>query len=116
MFQPRVTVLAAIDNHGDAYFSLLQSNNNQYTYAEFIRELAQRLDKERPGWRVDTIWLVDGAKMHTTEMVKEIYTKLKVQIIVAPPYSWNLMAPEKWHALFKTNELNPTGKALTKSK
>ena len=71
-------MLAAIDNHGDAYFSLLQSNNNQYTYAEFIRELAKRLDKERPGWRVDTIWLVDGAKMHTTEMVKEIYTKLKV--------------------------------------
>ena len=54
--------------------------------------------------------------MHTTEMVKEIYRIMKVPVIVAPPYSWNLMSPEKWHALFKTEELNPTGKAMTKSK
>ena len=60
--------------------------------------------------------MVDGAKMHTTEMVKEIYTKLKVPIMVAPPYSWNLVATETWHSLFKFGELNPTGKAMTKSK
>ena len=36
--------------------------------------------------------------------------------MVAPPYSWNLVATEKWHALFKFGELNPTGKSMTKSK
>ena len=74
------------------------------------------LDADRPDWRADTIWLVDGAKMHTTELVKNIYQKLKIPIMVAPPYSWNLVATEKFHAMFKTGELNPTGKALTKSK
>ena len=54
--------------------------------------------------------------MHTTELLKSIYQKLKVPIMVAPPYSWCLVATEKWHALYKTGELNPTGKALTKSK
>ena len=74
------------------------------------------MDVERPDWRQDTIWLVDGAKMHTTELVQDIYQKLKVPIMVAPPYSWNLVATEKWHAMFKSGELNPTGKGMTKSK
>ena len=62
IFQPRITIMAAVDNFGDAYLSLVQANNNQYTYAEFVRELAKILDVERPAWRSDTIWLVDGAK------------------------------------------------------
>ena len=94
-------MILAVDNFGDAYLSLLQANNNQFTYAEFVRELSTRLDQERSNWREDTIFLVDGAKMHTTEMLKEIYQKLKIPIMVAPPYSWNLVAAEKWHALFK---------------
>ena len=61
--------MAAVDNFGDAYLSLVQANNNQYTYVEFVRELAKILDVERPAWRADTIWLVDGAKIHTTELV-----------------------------------------------
>ena len=36
--------------------------------------------------------------------------------MVAPPYSWNLVATEKWHSLFKVGELNVTGKGMTKSK
>ena len=62
-------MMAAVDNFGDAYLSLFQANTNQYTYAEFVRELVQILDVERPNWRQDTILLVDGAKMHTTELV-----------------------------------------------
>ena len=54
--------------------------------------------------------------MHTTELVRGIYMKLKVPIMVAPPYSWNLVATETWHSLFKSGEINPTGKLMTKSK
>ena len=28
VFQPRITMMAAVDNFGDAYLSLLQANNN----------------------------------------------------------------------------------------
>ena len=62
-------MVAAVDNFGEAYLSLIQANNNQYTYAEVVRELVLKLDGERPNWRDDTIWLLDGAKMHTTELV-----------------------------------------------
>ena len=109
-------MVAAIDNYGDAYLSLLQANNNQFTWVEFVRELVKKLDQERPNWRDDTILLVDGAKMHSTEMVEGIYKKLKIPIMIAPPYSWNLVPTEKWHALFKAGELNPTGMSMTKSK
>ena len=54
--------------------------------------------------------------MHTTELVRGIYMKLKVPIMVAQPYSWNLVATETWHSLFKSGEINPTGKLMTKSK
>ena len=93
--------MVAIDNFGDAYLSLLQANNNQYTYSEFVRELSSRLDDQRPGWRENTIWLLDGAKMHSTELVKDIYRKLKIPVMIAPPYSWNLVATESWHSMFK---------------
>ena len=66
-------MIAAIDNFGEAYLSVLQTNNNQYTYSEFVSELVMILDSDRSDWRDDTIWLVDGAKMHTAETVKKIY-------------------------------------------
>ena len=62
-------MIAAIDNFGEAYLSVLQTNNNQYTYSEFVSELVMILDSDRPDWRDNTIWLVDGAKMHTTDIV-----------------------------------------------
>ena len=109
-------MMVGIDNFGSGYFSLLQANNNQYTYSEFVRELVQTLNVERPNWREDTVWLLDGAKMHSTELVQDIYRKLKIPVMIAPPYSWNLVATESWHSIFKQGELNPTGKAMTKSK
>ena len=59
-------MMAAVDNFGDAYLSLVQANNNQYSFTEFIRELVKKLNEERPDWREDTVWLMDGAKMHST--------------------------------------------------
>ena len=73
VIQPRITIIAAIDNFGNAYLSLLQSNNNQYTWIEFIRELTYRLDTEDKTWRKNSIILVDGMKAHSTDMVCEIY-------------------------------------------
>ena len=44
-------MMAAVDNFGDAYLSLLQANTNQYTFAEFVRGLVKILDADRPNWR-----------------------------------------------------------------
>ena len=36
---PRVSMIAATDSLGNIYFSLLQSNNDQFTYGIFIQRL-----------------------------------------------------------------------------
>jgi hypothetical protein len=59
---PRVSMIAATDSLGNIFFSLLQSNNDQHTYALFIQRLVERLDADRPNWRRDTVMLQDGAR------------------------------------------------------
>ena len=53
---PRITMIAALDNFGDIYISLIQNNTNQYTFAEYVQDLADVLDEDRPGWRKNTVW------------------------------------------------------------
>ena len=48
---PRITMMTAIDTYGDTYWSLLQANSNGLTMELVLTNLAQILDKERPGWR-----------------------------------------------------------------
>ena len=45
VFQPRITIIAGLDNYGDAYLSLLQANNNQFSFAEYVKDLVNILDK-----------------------------------------------------------------------
>ena len=58
---PRVTMLTAVDTLGNAYIALAQSNSNEQLMSLFWKNLARKLDKERPGWRENTIWTLDGA-------------------------------------------------------
>ena len=61
---PRVSMILAIDNNGEAYVSLSQSNSNSSMMALFIKDLVRILDKENTDWRRDTIWFWDGAPYH----------------------------------------------------
>ena len=41
---PRITMMTAIDTHGDTYWSLLQANSNRLTMELVLTNLAQMLD------------------------------------------------------------------------
>ena len=43
----------------------------------FLRHLIKQLDEERPGWREDTIILLDGARYHTGEDIREYIHKMQ---------------------------------------
>ena len=64
---PRVTMLTAIDTLGNLYIALSQSNSNQNMMSLFWKSLVLKLDKERPGWRANTLWTMDGAAYHSGE-------------------------------------------------
>ena len=71
---------------------------------------------DRPNWRCDTIWQLDGAAYHTADLVKSVLAKLKVPTMISSPYLFDVAACELWFSSFKRGELNPTGKAVSKSK
>ena len=53
----------------------------------FWKSLAAKLDKERPNWRENTLWTMDGAAYHTGEESLNILKQLKVKIILQGPHS-----------------------------
>ena len=61
---PRVSVILAIDSIGRSYLSLMQANSNSTVMSVYLRELSKLLDESRPGWRDNTILLLDGASYH----------------------------------------------------
>ena len=47
-------------------YMLTQSNSNSSVMDAFFRHLAEKLDRERKGWRKDTIIILDNAPYHTS--------------------------------------------------
>jgi hypothetical protein len=114
--QPRITIIAAVDNHGDCYFSLLQANSNNRTMLLFFSELARTLDFDRPGWRNDTLVQLDGAAYHYSSDTVLLLQKLGIPFCISAPYSYDGAAAELLFAMLKSGNLNPGGLPLTKSK
>ena len=52
---PRVTMMLAIDSYGNIFYSLLQANANDDTMRLFLYRLIEKLDKQDPQWRKDTV-------------------------------------------------------------
>ena len=73
---PRLSLIAALDIEGRVYFSLTQDNTDQNVMLVFLRHLILTLDEERPNWRGDTIILLDGARYHTGEKIRDYIHKL----------------------------------------
>ena len=58
---PRISILAAIDNYGAIYVSLSQANTSSAMMKLFLWELAKTLDAEDADWRKTTMIMHDGA-------------------------------------------------------
>jgi hypothetical protein len=63
---PRITLVAAIDNLGNKYMSMLQCNSNRHTTILVLSQLFELLYEDDPYWNESSIIIIDGAKYHTT--------------------------------------------------
>lgn len=106
---PRLALIAAIDTDGKAWYSLNQANTDSSIMLLFLLHLCKRLDKESPGWRKKTVFLLDGAKYHTSDETRDHLNKLNVQVIYSAPYSYTAASIERLFAAIKLGELNPNG-------
>ena len=104
---PRISLIAALDTEGRAYYSLTQANTDSKVLLVFLQHLAEKLDSERPGWRADTYILLDGARYHTGEEIREYLHKMQLNVIWSAPYSYSTVPIELLFAGLKFGELNP---------
>ena len=81
----------------------------------FWKSLCLKLDKERPGWRSNTIWTLDGAAYHAGEASLDLLKQLRVPVMMQGPHSYDVAPCELFFARFKAADINPrhvpTGKS-----
>ena len=107
MVTPRLALIAAIDSDGRIWYSLNQANTNSNIMLLFLTHLCAKLDEEIRGWRKNTVFLLDGARYHTSDETREFLKRLKVKVVYSAPYSYTSASIERLFASIKLGELNP---------
>ena len=105
--QPRISVILGIDSEGQLYLSLVQANSNSDIMAAFFRQLALKLDRERPGWRNDTVIVLDNAPYHTSAATLKVLESLQMPVLFTGPHSFSGVPVELVFSMLKRTNLNP---------
>jgi hypothetical protein len=104
---PRITLVAAVDNLGNSYLSLLQTNSNRHTTLLLLSQLFDLLSQEDPHWKESTIIIIDGARYHTTPSIRAMFRLHGVSHCITSPHSPQLAPIELYFSMLKQGELNP---------
>ena len=56
----KINIITAINTEGKVYVALTQCNTDSEVLTMFMSRLAETLTKESPGWRDNSIFLLDG--------------------------------------------------------
>jgi hypothetical protein len=102
-----ISMLLALDNQGESYFALSQSNTNSVTFGVFMSQLVSKLTETDRRWRQRTIIFMDNAKYHDSTQTLKLLADLDVPVIYTGPHSYDAAPCEKWFALFKQTSINP---------
>jgi hypothetical protein len=111
---PRISMIGAVDTEGNAYISLLQTNNNNAIIKLFLSHLVGVLDKDDKDWRKNTVLLFDGAEYHTSSEVQDHLRRLGANYLFTGPRSYDAATCEPFWAYLKSRDLNLTNLATGK--
>ena len=111
---PRIGMITAIDTEGRIYLSLTQTNTDSNVFCMFLTKLTCLLTRERPGFRSNTVFVVDGASWHQSEATLRHYKRLQLKVIISGPYSYSAAVCELFFSQFKSKELNPEHRQVGK--
>ena len=56
----KVNIIVAVSSEGKVWLALTQCNTDSEVLTMFMSRLAETLTKESPGWRDNSIFLLDG--------------------------------------------------------
>ena len=72
------------------------------------------MDRERAGWRKDTVIVLDNAPYHTSKSTIKILSALEIPVLYTGPHSYSAVACELWFSAFKSKDINPRRVPTTK--
>ena len=107
-------MIAALDTDERVYFALTHANTDSDIMLLFFSHLVQRLDAETPGWQEDTVFLLDGAKYHTSSETRLMLQKLGLKVVFSGPYSYSGAPIELMFGGLKQQELNKDNQLTSK--
>ena len=97
----RVNMIAALDNEGRIYLSITQFNTDTDVMLMFLSRLAQVLTSEHKDWRLNTVFLLDGAPYHKSDQTRRHMINLGLNVMFTAPYSYDASPIELFFAYFK---------------
>ena len=59
-------MIIALDTEGIVWFTLSHANTDSNMMGLFLYSLVNQLERESPGWKEDTIILLDNASYHVS--------------------------------------------------
>jgi hypothetical protein len=107
LMSKRVSLIVALDNHGEVYWALNQGNTNAAVMNLFLKGLVTHLNKESRQWRKKTLIYWDGAGYHDCPEVFRYIHELDIPLATSGPYSYDTAPCELLFAEFKSVDINP---------
>ena len=104
---PRVSLIVALDSHGEIYWALNQTNTDKEVMCLFLRGLVTRLNQESRHWRKNTVIFFDGAPYHDAKETLAEAQALDIPLAIMGPYSYDTAPCELLFAAFKDRDINP---------
>ena len=104
---PRISLIAGIDSLGNVYACFTQVNTDSKIMCIYFRELIKVLDKERKGWRNNTIIVLDNARYHCSREVLDFMKAQRMPITFSAPHSYSTAPAELLFSAIKSRQLNP---------
>jgi hypothetical protein len=81
-----VSLIVAISNRGDIYFSANRGSNNGMTVQLFLQKLTAVLDAKDVRWRGCTTLLLDNAPYHRGKLFKQNVKSMGLPMAYLGPY------------------------------
>jgi hypothetical protein len=106
----QVSLIMAVSNKGDIYFTSNRGMNNGITILLFLQKLTAVLDAKDAGWREYTTLLLDNAPYHKGSIFSENIKHMHLPLAYLGPYQFKMAPVELVFAYIKKFDLNPSGK------
>lgn len=100
------TLMMAACSDGTVFHCFLEGSNNSWTFSHFLIELSRELDRKKPGWRTNHVFLLDNARVHTSKATTRVINFLQIPTCFTAPNSYPVLPIERIFGMLKSHKYN----------